>query len=117
MIIYRIENERGFGPYRCYTNWKCDENDHNDLNHPGAWEDNIIDKIYDIKEERHDFYCGFEKLYMLHNWFLYQELKNLKDIGYNIVEIEIDKKWVIFGKSKRQIMFKYSEIISKEIIK
>ena len=52
---------------------------------------------------------------MLYNWFSDQELKNLKDIGYNIVEIEIDEKWVIFGKSKRQIMFKYSEIITKEI--
>ena len=117
MIIYRIENERGIGPYNCIEAWVCDEYYHNSFKHPTPCIDNIFDKIYDINEVRHEFYCGFEKLYMLYNWFSDQELKNLKNMGFNIVEIEIDKKWVIFGKSKRQIMFKYSEIISKEIIK
>ena len=117
MIIYRIENDKGNGPYNCFNDWVIDKWNHNDLDHPEPWEDYIFDKIYDMNEDILDFYCGFDKLYMLYNWFSDQELKNLKDIGYNIVEIEIDKNWVIFGKSERQIMFKYSEIVTKKIIK
>ena len=101
MLIYRIENKRGQGPYcskhkdqylRC---WLCDR--HSDIEkHPSPDEDGI----YEWKRVHK---CGFSSLRKLKAWFNKEELKALYEAKFDIVRYEVDKKDVLVGQ--KQVMF------------
>jgi hypothetical protein len=98
MIVYRVENKRGEGPYtrrRKVSDWLCDR--HVDIEkHPSLVEDGI----YEWKRAHK---CGFSSLKKLKAWFDKEELKALYEAKFDIVRYEVDKKDVLVGK--KQVMF------------
>ena len=101
MLIYRIENKRGQGPYcskhkdQALRNWLCSR--HFDAEkHPAPDDDGIDDWTRSHK-------CGFSSLKKLKAWFNTEELNVLYEAKFDIVKYEVDKKDVLVGK--KQVMF------------
>ena len=98
MLVYRIENKRGQGPYcsnHKYQDWLCDR--HSDIEkHPSPVEDGIYEWTKSHK-------CGFSSLKKLKAWFNTEELKALYAAKFDIVRYEVDKKDVLVGQ--KQVMF------------
>lgn len=117
MTIYRIENDKGGGPYAGSNYYKFPReyrellyimlDEHNDKHHLIPVEDGIENFEHGV-----DF-CGFQTLACLKDWF-----KGWWDyliiMGFKIIQIEIDPKYVKIGDS--QVCFDYSKIISKEVV-
>lgn len=114
MIVYRIENEIGSGPYvSCpFFSWKV--TNHSDEKHPGAINDNFHLYFHDCKEEYwnnressplKNYIFGFDSLEKLNQWFCEKEIENLKKLNYNIQKYEIDYEFVLEGESKKQVIF------------
>lgn len=113
MIVYRIENEIGNGPYvNCPFSWIV--TNHSDKNHPPLTKDNFHLYFHDYKEEYwtnmessplKNYIFGFDSLEKLNQWFCEKEIENLKKLNYNIQKYEIDYEFVLEGESKKQVMF------------
>jgi hypothetical protein len=98
MFIYRMENERGVGPYR-KEGGLSDEffeevlEHHNRLTgRPAPCEE----FKRDIKESE---ICGFNSLRQIVKWFKSWERKELKRVGFKIVKREV-KKITAIGKKQ-----------------
>lgn len=117
MIVYRVENEFGEGPYTAcgifLDDWS--KRTHCFPNHPTIWDDSIS-RSNKIKAPIYDYSCGFDSEEQLFNWFNKSEIKNLKRIGFDIVKINVHAAHVLFGTSGKQIMFRKSKIKGKEIL-
>lgn len=107
MKIYRIESDKGIGPYKSSFNFDLDI--HNDDNHPGPCQehDNILNNF-----QKGVHYFGFESIKQLKEWFSLEELEELYDEYFDLIEYKINKYHVLFGN--KQIMFDKSNAISSK---
>lgn len=105
MVIYRIENAAGKGPYFGEpTDW-C-ETFHCEMNgQPGPNDDQGIKGFWNSSPAHKQYRFGFESMAQLNTWFTPKELKALKRLGYKIVKIkETDCAKVVRGD--KQVIFK-----------
>lgn len=99
MLIYRLEDKNGTGPYRgkLRSNKIIEEMylDHSgtvDRYRPPPPSDGIR-----IESGFLHFFYGFKTEKQL-KWWFYGYLTKLKKLGFQIVEIQVPKKHVFFGK-------------------
>jgi hypothetical protein len=112
MIVYRVEDVHGKGPY-CNT-WKCCYEgkdifkkdlcrDHDDIEHPSPVEDNII---------LHNKYIfAFASIKSLKNWFDEKWRNILNEAGFFIRVYDVPSDFVKNGSTKKQICFLKEESI------
>lgn len=101
-IFFRIENDKGQGPYlnEIVNKWKTESHDNNS-EHPTPYYDSWIDGVkFKDMEGR---ICGFKSLTQLEAWFTSQELSSLSKLGFHVETIEgqdatIFEHQVIFNK-------------------
>jgi hypothetical protein len=87
MFIYRIEDkDNGLGCYRFLDeiNWLQSHNKFNGRPYPA--EDKGIERGMEEEE-----ICGFKDLRQLKNWFKLNEVKKLREEGFTIRKIEVEK--------------------------
>lgn len=100
MIIYRMQNIHGLGPYRKYGGVSDDLFDevlasHSHLNgRPVPNKDLGINRDIEAKE-----ICGFLSIRQAVKWFSKYERKRLRDEGFNIVKVEV-KEITAIGKKQ-----------------
>ena len=98
MIVYRVENEDGKGPYEGTCDWSLwQTRDHVEPSHPGPKDDGI-----DIEMEVD--YCGFASFGQLRDWFESEELVMLRKLGFKVRRIRVPRSRVKFGK--KQVVFR-----------
>ncbi|MCK5607951.1 hypothetical protein KAR91_39085 [Candidatus Pacearchaeota archaeon] len=109
--IYRVEHHNSErGPYTCRENWSDKLRDmegrHNcsRLDHP----------VPMFMSKMHHPASGFMSLIHLHHWFDDDELAMMFDLGFVVVEIEIDADSVRY--LEKQVLFKPDGIISKKTL-
>ena len=109
MLIYRIENSKGIGPYHSKIIYSIESRD------MFCWErcpGPIEDTIYEANEE---FYYGFKSMWQLRRWFNKQVRKEIvkhsytTDFYYSIYKVDpshvkIGKKQVAFIKNKAKLI-------------
>jgi hypothetical protein len=98
MIVYRVENKNGVGPYDGTSDgslWQT--RDHVEPSHPGPKDDGI-------DFERGEDYCGFASFEQLRDWFESEELVMLRKLGFRVRRISVPRSRVKFGK--KQVVFR-----------
>ena len=107
MFVYRVEHKiTNKGPYvrntDSYTRKMMD--DHNSSNnHPSVIVDCFNDSILKFYGQGTDYYCGFESVEQLIDWFD-EYMIGLQKIGFIVRVFDVDYCDVIFGK--KQLVFK-----------
>lgn len=109
IIVYRVENQDGCGPYRTGSlRGKQHE--------VGEWLNSQYVKLDEIRHKRpmpysdgifehtDDDYCGFHGIKKLRQWFTKEELQKLQEAGFQINKYKVPKELVIDGN--RQVMFR-----------
>jgi len=99
--VFRVQDAEGRGPYRPGMSAK--------------WVDRIADErlrppsfiefgmsIINKKKNGESMGCGFRTMGQLLKWFSISEIVRMKDIGYDIVEMDVDQ---IVAESNRQLVF------------
>ena len=82
MVIYRIQDSEGVGPYRSeYLNQWC-YCGHNSSKHPTPQQEGL--------RFSNEWYCGFESMKQLRSWFSNGELRKLHRMGLKINRIEVE---------------------------
>ena len=97
MIVYRVENERGCGPYG-YGGWQ--DEPHNHMNGRPAPQNCEVMSSEWAKHSNGQYYFGFESLVHLYAWFTPTEIRALSSLGFAIVTIEVDRADVVFGSNQ-----------------
>ena len=102
MIVYRIENQHGVGPYRGFDGvqdreWQTEQVV--DDRCPSPWTD-----FGDLWQNtpattRHTHFFGFLKLSQLKMWFQDAERERLRALGYRIVRLDVPR--VVFYSLKQ----------------
>jgi hypothetical protein len=105
MIVFRIENEDGVGPYQKHSGKilferMCEE--HSDKNHPNYRDD--FDNYY------YPFVFGFHSRQLYKTWFG-GFITLMRTHGFKLSKYEIDPLKIIIGKSGKQIIFRKSDAI------
>lgn len=111
MIIYRVEDLDGQGPYRSKLNTPKEEDRYITKHHPSpSWD--FSNKFFG-REDISPYYFGFASRISLRKWFHFFK-GSLQD--FYIVKYQINRYHVKFSKSHKQIMFKinFAKEISKE---
>lgn len=86
MFIYRIEQDDGLGCYRFLDEIQWLQ-EHSRLNgRPCPAEDKGIERGMEDEE-----ICGFTSLTQLKQWFKLAEIKSLREEGFTIRKIEVEK--------------------------
>jgi len=104
VTIYRIQNKDGYGPYRgphCTDEWSDRPNIHRrdlDNKHPPPFNETWKNLILDWESNIKDLFFGFKDIKQLKNWFNEKELDNLKDLGYDIIKLELHEQQVWYGQ-------------------
>ncbi len=108
MLIYRLEDEAGYGPYQTGKSIPEMEDAHsNDMdNHPAIYRD--VDGFVANKH-----LCGFISLDQLKTWFD-GWLSNLLNQGYKVIEIRINAQHVLVGD--KQICYDDQYVITRKEI-
>lgn len=96
MVIYRVENEMGVGPYRGEMrdpySWAVRGHD-DDPGRP-TWRQD------DLHPHGGEWKSGFFSLSRLARWFNHpHERLNLEHQGFRVHVYEIPREWVVLGKS------------------
>lgn len=105
MLILRVQNSDGTGPYNG-TKWGWTTK-----NHMKSWRtpdpnDEFGEITFSRLYKSANMRFGFLTEKQLHTWFSKKELTNLFKRGYNIVEVEIEEKQIILGdENSKQIIF------------
>lgn len=114
--IYRIEDERGYGPYVAHnqSNWADSAHTGDDVIHPGPDKDlSIFSKvIWYLKTPELIF--GFKSIDQINDWFTSDERRKLFSLGYNVVRIKVKYSPFHFLMGKKQVVFNKKNIINKE---
>lgn len=110
MVVYRVENEEGVGPY--HSSWYYHSEIgylHSNSKHPSIQTDKIIEgKIGRLSyDEYKKYFCGFKSLLQYKEWFSLRLRKLLKKHNFKLNIYKIDKRNVI--QSDKQIVFKLSK--------
>lgn len=100
MIIYRVQNAQGCGPYSTSNrNWQT--RSHASKQTPHLALDRLLK--YKARYNHHAYLYGFKSMKQLNAWFTKEELINLGLYGFGIVALDIPDKKVIVGY--KQVMF------------
>jgi hypothetical protein len=110
MIVFRIEDADGQGPYRtCNKSFECAfENDF--LKHPTPFQDSLLSPLWRKldRNERDQFSCAFKSEEQLNSWFYNQEfLEWLHANGFHMALYRAFADEVLIGHS--QVAFKKSD--------
>lgn len=97
--IIRVQDQNGRGPYKPGFSkfWK----DKGKPELPSMMHEFGTDWILNLSPY-YQHGCGFTSMDQLRRWFSPSELTRLKELGYNIVEMEVDK---ILQSSYNQVVF------------
>lgn len=100
MIIYRVEDETGNGPYATggphqvpHMGWEHT----NDRNHPSPQEDMGVDSVGTRVFRPWVHFCGGHSLQQLATWFE-GWVEKLKEHGHTVAVYEVSEEFVIHGK-------------------
>lgn len=101
MLVYRIEDRYGEGPYRADANYDL-VIAHGSNSYPTPYQDGII-------REKADF-CATSSMEGLHSWFI-GWIDKLKERGYFISTYKVPKSKVKFGQ--KQVVFdrRYAKLV------
>lgn len=115
MIIYRVENKEGFGPYTTGSSWSLIDEYEHDLdeyliNHPGGYAEFTFMLSW---EELQKYSFGFESFSSLKKWFK-KDFLTLKKRDFCISTYETED----FFAGKTQAIFnkENSKLVSRENI-
>ena len=108
MIIYRIEDKNGEGPYHGDIDsslWRKEKHCY-ETGRPIPSKDGVngFDFYKTFNADKHLF--GFSSMKQLKEWFCDEEIEKLYEFGYNIYEFEIDSidleldHQIVFDKNK-----------------
>lgn len=101
MIVYRVENSEGLGPYRGHG-WHPTR--HMDkVTHPNPnWDEGMVEEWHRRVGNHYDsqYVFGFESMDQLNAWFNDQEMSDLMVFGYSIVAFEVADSDVIIGRKQ-----------------
>ena len=101
MLVFRVENKNGRGPYRCGNYHESLEKHNGCPNHPSGNCDGIdTSAFYNIR-------YGFPCRNSLTAWF-FGHIKFLKPDFY-IAVYEVSEENVRYGSSRKQLVFNYDE--------
>lgn len=122
--VWRVENQDGQGPYNAEVAedlgggslqdyWT--DREHNSTTHPSPLHDEGFDEL-DLENIYGEGYgsrlFGFESIQQLKKWFNDKELKQLKELGFDVVKRKASDIW----SSGRQVFFKplddYRQIVN-----
>lgn len=108
MIVYRIENEKGIGPYQGQENGPLSKlyYAHHDQDHPVASVD--FPCKFSFFYNCGDFVFGFQSLQSCAKWFV-GFVVFMRNYGFKLAKYEIDPSKIIIGQSGKQIIFKKSD--------
>lgn len=96
MKVYRIENEKGHGPYQVSYQFWTNTKHFNSKKRPAVQDD--------FDNFTKEFFCGFENMKQLGEWFSNKEIEKLETLGFSIKELNVSEYFI--GKSGKQIIFK-----------
>lgn len=104
MIVYRVENASGVGPYHG-SMWHPSRHQ-NKLTHPNPmWDEGMCEewarRVGGMYGSQYVF--GFKSMEQLHEWFNAEELEHVREYKYDIVAFEVAETDVIMGE--RQLAF------------
>lgn len=102
MIVYRVQDRHGRGPYNAPDAPKWVLRHNGDPRRPGPWSDKKLARYGNIKDD--DFF-GFASVNQLLKWFTKTELKLLHHAGFNVVRIDGE----IVARSSHQVLFRHKE--------
>lgn len=103
------ENDLVFaGPYGVSgivesDDWDVNGRHKNSLTHPSPQSDKKLKQIFGDKLNLSPYYCGFESISQLNNWFSSRDLNLLKSLDFTIRKYKVSKKNVLFGD--KQVLF------------
>jgi hypothetical protein len=104
MIIYRVENDAGQGPYRLGHGVMWNKL-FNPEQRPFPSMDPGLEHILASKKDLiKDFFFGFNSLEQLRDWFEDEELISLDNIGFKIKTFDVPDALIIEGSA--QLLFK-----------
>lgn len=110
MIIFRIQDKHGRGPWRpgFSYQWIEDREDHENL---VSW---LVEfgPIHLIVPTWEHMGTGCTTIEQLKRWFTENEYRKLKTFGYEAVKIDIDH---IFGTSNIQCVFGRMKALNKDV--
>ena len=100
MVVWRIQNHKGIGPYRCDDSFANDEEilaHHNGCKkHPVPFRDPAIKRFPEDEE-----LCAFHSLEQLEAWFTLEEIKTMRKEGFKATR----RIGHITATSKYQVLF------------
>ena len=99
MIVYRVENADGRGPY--VGNPVPEMDDAANDRQPMAWQDGLSEWWNDGKANAYRY--GFRTLEQIKSWFLPDQLTILARHGFRVTEYEVPQSHVLSGK--KQVVF------------
>ena len=99
MIVYRIQDNDGRGPYR--LDWQSWKDPGHDERNPSVFDEFGPDITLKLAGIGH-VGCGFSTVNQALDWFTEAEWAKLRDAGYRFVSMSVGK--IIF-KSARQLVF------------
>lgn len=106
MIIYRVEDEEGIGPYRrCYLGRKGVVR----LIHPDGYDytrhiglQGICFSCPDSKLQ----FCGFARLRHVYDWFNHGERITLRGLGFKLARYSVSKRFVDLHQEGQVLFFR-----------
>jgi len=104
--VYRMENERGQGPYGHSPISVWAPNGHADSAHPDIIEDCLTQEYYEVAKHtgsKKDVLFACPTLKALHQWFSLRERRALRRLGFTVKVVPA--KVVVLGLSGRQCIF------------
>lgn len=102
MIIFRVENDDGIGPYHGNMGDWCDGSHNQMTGRPMPYEDNL-----DMNGLGWNHRFGFDSMTKLLEWFSPIELRRLYTLGWRVVTFHVPDDQVRIGC--KQVVFKHDE--------
>lgn len=96
MIVWRVQNKEGLGPYMSIDSILWRRRSHDTRRHPEPPEDNIP-----LMEVRESWKCGFKTKKQALEWFAKTELVRLERLGFTLQKVEAKRVW----RGNRQVVF------------
>ena len=102
LIVFRVQDAEGRGPYRPGLSHKWTDDDHwrnQSFFVEFGWS---VEKVRTLWNRNESGGCGFRDLVGLHRWFGASECAKLDELGYSIVRMVADR---IIAESRQQLVF------------
>lgn len=106
IIVYRVENYEGLGPYQGQSYGPLSKlcHKHNNSNYPC-----LVEDFYGTMPSW-DYVFGFQSYQHYKKWF-FGFIGLMRSHGFKLSKYEIESSKIIIGKSGKQIIFQKSDAI------